>query len=126
LLDERAVAEPRHCLNPIWTADDPHATRILFRQARFKAINKLHPKKPSSASQALARLYRLREGLAPLKDPACLAAAAFRRYIYCRILNSALAAEARYLRSAYGNPINLCVCRLNRHFGFSMQNWIAA
>ena len=28
LLDERAVAEPSNCLNPIWAADDLQATRI--------------------------------------------------------------------------------------------------
>jgi hypothetical protein len=50
LLDERAVAEPRHCLNPMWAADDPHATGILFRQTRFKAINKLHPQKASCSA----------------------------------------------------------------------------
>ena len=50
LLDARAVAEPRPCLNPIRAADDLHATRSLFRQARFKAINKLHPQKTSCSA----------------------------------------------------------------------------
>jgi hypothetical protein len=36
LLDERAVAEPRHCLNPIWAADDLHATRIYSAKRASK------------------------------------------------------------------------------------------
>ncbi len=46
LLDERAVAEPRNCLNPIWAADDLHATRIYSAKRASKQSTSYILKKP--------------------------------------------------------------------------------
>ena len=46
LLDERAVAEPRNCLNPIWAADDLHPTRIYSAKRASKQSTSYILKKP--------------------------------------------------------------------------------
>jgi hypothetical protein len=46
LLDERAVAEPRDCLNPIWGRRRSTCNQNLFCQRRFKAFNSYILKKP--------------------------------------------------------------------------------
>jgi len=46
LLDERAVAEPRNCLNPIRAADDLHATRIYSAKRASKQSTSYIVKKP--------------------------------------------------------------------------------
>jgi hypothetical protein len=50
LLDERAVAEPRHCLSPIWAADDLHATRTYSAKRASKQSTSYILKKASCSA----------------------------------------------------------------------------